>query len=85
MTKAERKTLEKLARSAYAVHLDKGLLNGSYTVGEAQRYWAYAMEDAGGHCPNYVSADANVFSLLANYKANVERLAMSIEFAKKAA
>ena len=69
-----RKALEKVAISAYARHLLHGLSDGSYSVDEARRYLSYAMEDAGGHCPDYVKTDDNVFGLYDNYKYNVDSL-----------
>ena len=73
-SKVERKILERVAQSAYYIHLERGLFRGEYTVEEAQRYFRYAEEDAGGHCPTIFQADANVFTLYADYKLNKARL-----------
>jgi hypothetical protein len=83
ISKAAQKTLERVAISAYAYHLLRGLSNDTYGVVEAKRYLAYALEDAGGHCPDYVRQDDNIFGLYENYKYNVESLQERIAYLEK--
>ena len=79
MNKTERKTIEKLARSAYAKHLLEGLtIHQNYTLPEVIRYWATAKEDAGVICSQLVGYDHNVFQLLEDHDANVDRLEAEI-------
>lgn len=75
MNKTERKAIEKLALSAYAVHLYEGLtIHGNYTLGEVIRYWRYAKEDVGAIAPQLYTADVNIFLMIDDYKHNVQRL-----------
>lgn len=79
MNKAERKAIEKLALSAYALHLYEGLnYRGNYTLGEVIRYWRQAKEDVGAIAPQITLTDPNVFRLMDDYKRNVKNLEDSI-------
>lgn len=75
ISKEARKVLERVAQSAYAVHLYEGLaIKQNYDLGEAYGYWQSAKEDAGAMCPDYVKEDANIFQLYLDHSRNVREL-----------